>query len=210
MIKSSVSRLLFKMGQFTLLRRMFHSFYVKGIAANDYTAIIVNHSNFYDSLALFELQKKGILPKNTLAVMSKEGVENFPLFKSIGVLPISNPMKISEYKNILKSMRQCNVLIFPEGKENHLEKRPIQIEKGISSLLIKNPHHDLLFVSLYYSFTSNIRGTIACRMYAVPANKRPVEDMEGFIRKTMEEQLNLVKGDVIENDYDGYKNLWKH
>lgn len=208
MKKFNPSLFLFRTGQFILLQRMFSSLRVKSIHTDELVTIIVNHSNFYDSLVLFELQRKKLLPKKTLAVMNKEGLQQFPLFKSIGILPVSNPMKLSEYKMILSAMKDTNLLIFPEGKENHLEKRPIEIQSGTSALLKKNAHHGLLFVSLYYSFTKGIRAEIVCSMHYVSANKRPHSNLDVFIQKTMEEQLNNIKGDVIEHNYDGYEQIW--
>lgn len=210
MKKYKIARRFFSIGQTILLRRMFHQIYVKRVAVTSLTTIIVNHSNFYDSLILFELQKKQLLPHNIFAIMNKSGLEKFPLFKGVGILPVSEPMKLSEYKLILQQMKTNHLLIFPEGKEQHLEKRPIQIEPGVVELLKKNPQHHLLFVTLYYSYSSGIRGEIACQMHTVNQQACPSDNLQYFIERTMEQQLNLLKGDVINANYDDYETIWKH
>lgn len=199
---------MFGVGQRVLLRRMFGQFLIKGIQIEEPVTIIVNHSNFYDSLILFELQKRGILPKNTLAIITREGMEKVPLFKSIGVLPVSEPMKLSEYKNIVRAMKTKNLVIFPQGKEVHQEKRPIQIQNGLAALLDRNEQHGLMFVTMYYSFGSGIRGEVVCRMDYLPAVNRPKKELHSFIQVTMEQQLDIVKEDVINGQLNDYEKLW--
>lgn len=199
---------MFGVGQKFLLHRMFGQFLLKRPHIEEPVTIIVNHSTFYDSLILFELQKRGILPKDSLAIMTREGLEKVPLFNSIGVLPVSEPMRLSEYKNIVEVMKTKNLVIFPQGKEIHQEKRPLQIENGLAALLKRSEQHGLLFVSLYYSFGSGIRGQVVCRMNYLAAAKRPKEDLHSFIQVTMEQQLDIVKEDVINENLTDYERLW--
>lgn len=208
MKKHKVGRWFFRRGQYVLLRRMFGQFIVKSIHTDEAHTIIVNHSNFYDSLVLFELQHKGLLAENAYALMNRQGLEAFPFFKSLGVLPVSAPMKLSEYRDIMQTMKSSNIVIFPQGEEQHIEQRPLIIEAGTASLLEKNPQHGMLFVSLYYSFGSGVRAEIACRMHYVYANERPTEDLHGFIEQTMEQQLNKLREDVVCHNEDGYQSLW--
>lgn len=208
MVGNKLFTILFRIGQYSLLHRNFRQFKVKAIYTDEPLTIIVNHSNFYDSLVLFELQNKGLLPKNTVAIINRQGSERFPLFKAIGTIPVSTPMKLSEYKNILKTMKTNNLLIFPQGKELHLEQRPITIEPGVVSLVEKNPQHGLLFVSLYYSFGQGIREEIACHMHYIAAKNRPQTSLQIFIEQTMEQQLDLLKGHVIDGEFKGYQSLW--
>lgn len=208
MKKNKLVSSLFRIGQYTLIRRMFGQFMLKAIHVDEPVTIIVNHSSFYDSLVLFELQKKGHLPKNTVAIINKKGSEQFPLFKGIGTLPISSPMKLSEFKMILQVMQSSNLLLFPQGNEYHLEQRPLSIERGVVSLLNKNQQHGLLFVSLYYSYGGSIRGEIAVKMHYIAAKNRPSNNLQFFIERTMEQQLNELKTHVVTNSFEGYQRLW--
>ncbi|MBQ0138750.1 MAG: hypothetical protein KBT36_05590 [Kurthia sp.] len=208
MKKNKLVSALFHVGQYTLVRRMFGKFTVKAIHVDEPVTIIVNHSNFYDSLVLFELQKKGYLSKNTVAMINKKGAEQFPLFKGIGTVPVSSPMKLSEFKAILQVMKSNNLLVFPQGREFHLEQRPVKIEPGVISLLNKNPQHGLLFVSLYYSYGEGIRGEIASSMHYVSGRSRPIENLQRFIEGTMEQQLDELKEHVVTNQFEGYQRLW--
>lgn len=208
MKKHRVGKWFFRRGQYVLLRRMFGKFIVKSIHVDESHTIIVNHSNFYDSLVLFELQQKKLLTENAYALMTRQGIEKFPLFKSIGVLPLSTPMKLSEYKDIMQTMKTSNIVVFPQGEEQHLERRPVQIEAGTATLLEKNPQHGLLFVTLYYSFGSGIRAEIACRMHYTYANERPKVNLHAFIEETMEQQLDKLREDVVQQNVDGYRSLW--
>ncbi|GEK33373.1 1-acyl-sn-glycerol-3-phosphate acyltransferase [Kurthia sibirica] len=210
MKKNKHSQWFFRWGQRYLLKKAFHQLNVLHHTPTAPVLIVVNHSNFYDSLVLFELEQQNLLPNSVVAVMDKAGLDKHKLFNGLGVVPVSTPMKLSEYKQLISLMKQHSLLIFPQGKEEHIEKRPFSIEKGAASLLLKNPHHGILFVSLYYSYGAKPKGEIACRMLHIKAMDRPheLQDIQHFIETTMTAEVDHLKEDVIMKKFDSYTELW--
>ena len=210
MKSSKIVQWAFSIGQKRYLTKAFHQIYVQKQQYEEPLLVVVNHSNFYDSLLLFELQKHGYLPANLVAVMSANGIEQHRIFKGLGVIPVNQPMKLSQYKDMLAVMEKQPLLIFPQGKEEHQEKRPLTIEKGTAALLEKKQWHNVLFLTFYYSFTEQAGALVCCRSHFVAHHERPQRavDIQLFLQQMMTEQLNNVKRDVIDQQLDTYEPLW--
>lgn len=200
MERKKLSYSMFHIGQKLFLRRMFRSMQVKLSRIEQPSIIIVNHSSFYDALVLFELDRRGYLPKNRLVGMSAEGLQQFPIFKKLGTFPISQPIKLSEYKELLRLAKTHTIILFPQGVEEHAEKRPLTIQPGIERLMSRFPEYKLLFISIYYSFTDSLRGEIACQLTpkAQPVNMQDV----------MTTELEELKAHVVANNMKGFTRLW--
>lgn len=209
MKKNKLTQWFFRQGQRRLLQNAFFRLDVYTVTPQTPVLVLVNHSSFYDSLVLFELERSHILPPSIIAVMHAQGLTKHKIFRGLGVVPVSSPVKLSEFKQLVTLMHDHSLLLFPQGKEEHVEKRPLTIEKGAATLLAKHPQHGILFISLYYSFTDQKRGRIACRMHHVPATARPHQTtaLHSFIAQTMTEQLDVVKEHAIHQTFDGYIRL---
>ena len=198
----------FTIGQQLLLRRAFHRLDVKTVPFDTPSMIIVNHSSFYDSLVLFELQRKGKIPWEIAALMNAQNREKIPLFKALGTIPVSTPMKLSEYKQVKKTMQTESLLLFPQGKEEHLEQRPLTMQEGAAKLLTQNQTQGLLIIVIYYSFRSAIRAEIACSMRFISAAERPKFITNEYIEQQLLMELESLKEDVIHQSLKGYERLW--
>lgn len=200
MERKPLSYTMFTMGQTLLLRRMFRSMHVKLSRIEQPSIIIVNHSSFYDGLVLFELDRRGYLPENRIVGMSADGLKKFPMFKRLGAVAISQPIKLSEYKALLRLAKTHTIILFPQGVEEHAEKRPLTIQPGIERLMARFPHYSLLFISMYYSFTDSVRGDIACQL---TPKAQPVT-----MQQTMTAEIEALKASVVANDRNGFTRLW--
>ena len=200
MERKKLSYSMFHIGQKLFLRRMFRSMRVKLSQIEQPSIIIVNHSSFYDALVLFELDRRGYLPKNRIVGMSADGLKKFPIFKKLGTVPISQPIKLSEYKELLRLAQTHTIILFPQGVEEHAEKRPLTIQPGVERLMSRFPKYKLLFISIYYSFTDGVRGDIACQL---TPKAQPVN-----IQQMMTTEIDTLKASVITNDLKGFTRLW--
>lgn len=202
MIRKKSSLLFFQIGQRFMMRRMFQTMKVKLTTVTEPCMVVVNHSSFYDSLVLFELFKRGYLPSNIVAGMSEEGLRRFPLFKGIGTFPLSKPVKISEIKHMYTLAETHTITLFPQGVEEHQEKRPLTIQPGMEKILKRFPNHGILFISIYYSYTDGLKGEVACRMDYQPAAERT------SIEEGMTHYLDCLKKEVIVKEEEGFVRLW--
>lgn len=206
-MKRNMARKLFTVGQQLLLRRMFGEMYIQPKAFKQPAVVLVNHSSFYDGLVVFELIRKGYLPQNAVAVMDEGGQQSMPLFQHIGTIPVSQPMKLSEYKDMLKAMAHDTLVIFPQGMERHVEQRPMQLQNGIEGLLKKYPAHHVVCLSIYYTVSSHIRAELACKMDVLRADHRPEKWSLRDIETWMTGCLDELKTDVLRGDFERYVRL---
>lgn len=202
MIRKKSNLLFFQIGQRFMMRRMFQTMKVNLTTIQEPCMVVVNHSSFYDSLVLFELFKRGYLPSNIVAGMSADGLKKFPLFKGIGTFPISKPIKVSEIKQMYALAKTNTITLFPQGVEEHQEKRPLTIQPGMDKIISKFPQHGILYISIYYSYTDGLKGEVACRMDYQPASKRT------SIQEGMTYYLDCLKAQVIAKEEERFVRLW--
>lgn len=200
MKRKKLNMALFSVGQQLLLKRMFRTMAVSARIIKQPCIIVINHSSFYDALVLFELYQQGYLPKNTVVAMSAHGLKTVPLFRGLGVQPISKPIQLSEYKQLLQLAKTETLALFPQGVEQHQERRPLTLQRGIDTIMTRFPTYALLVVSIYYSFTDSLRGEIACRL---TLKTQPIS-----IEQVMTEELEQLKYAVVNNQMKGFVQLW--
>lgn len=206
-MKRNIARRFFTVGQQLLLRRMFREMYVQPKAFKLPAIVLVNHSSFYDGLVVFEMIRKGYLPQNSTAVMDEAGQQSMPLFQHIGTIPVSHPMKLSEYKGMLQAMAHETLVIFPQGMERHVEQRPLQLQAGIEGLLKKYPAHHVVCLSIYYTVGSHIRAELACKMDVLRAEHRPEKWSLDDIETWMTGCLDELQVDVVNRSFERYVRL---
>lgn len=207
MMKRDIARAFFTVGQQLLLKRMFNEMYIQRAPFKLPAVILVNHSSFYDGLVVFECIRQGIFPKNTTAVISAAGQQSMPLFQHIGTVRVSQPMKLSEYKNILQVMVDDTLVIFPQGEERHLEQRPLGLQPGIEGMLKKYPQHNVVCLSIQYALRGHIRAELACRMDVLRADQRPkkwsLQDIEAWMTSCVDQ----LKADIVNERIERYERL---
>ncbi|UZW65126.1 lysophospholipid acyltransferase family protein [Priestia flexa] len=117
------------------LKKQFYRIYIdmEEVENNKPALFIANHSSWWDSLISFYVNRV-LLKHDSYAMMSEEGMKSFPFFKKIGAFSVNQ----ASPKHIMKSLlyarellrEKKGVWIFPQGKEEHLEKRPLQFSDG--------------------------------------------------------------------------------
>ncbi|MFC7321373.1 lysophospholipid acyltransferase family protein [Halobacillus campisalis] len=139
------------------LKHHFHNIYVKNSTKkpmNKRTLFMVNHSSWWDSLVIFFLNEQ-IIRSDAYGMMHEEGIRRFPFFRKIGMYSINT----DDRKHLLESLRYSvdllhhdkTVWIFPQGEEQHLEKRPLGFYSGASYISQKVEQLSIVQVSIYYS-----------------------------------------------------------
>lgn len=215
MIKKS-SRTEFMLGHYLTwqLKKHFYRVHVKNEYASSNRAklYLMNHSSWWDGLIVFYLNRY-LMQEEAYAMMSKDGIEKFSFFSRIGAFPVDP----SSPKSLIRSLQfadqklkeKNSVWIFPQGKEEHLEKRPLSFMNGPAYLAEKNQDIDVIPVSAYYTFRHDQRPelfiSIGPAVKQSEINDKNRNEKSDIFRQALEESLNQVKADVINEDIDLYK-----
>ncbi|MFG6149104.1 lysophospholipid acyltransferase family protein [Halobacillus sp. B23F22_1] len=115
---------------------------------------IVNHSSWWDALIIFFLNDQ-VVQSDAYGMMHEEGIRRFPFFRKIGVYSMNS----KDRRHLLSSLsystelleRDKTVWMFPQGDEQHLEKRPLEFSNGASYIAERAEGVHVIPVSLYYS-----------------------------------------------------------
>ncbi|WP_210610645.1 lysophospholipid acyltransferase family protein [Priestia flexa] len=145
------------------LKKQFYRIYIdmeEAVENNQPTLFIANHSSWWDSLISFYINRV-LLKHDSYAMMSEEGINSFPFFRKIGAFSV-NP---ASPKHVMKSLlyarellrEKKSVWIFPQGKEEHLEKRPLQFSDGPAFIMLKEKSVQAIPIAYCYSFRHDQR-----------------------------------------------------
>ncbi|AJD91216.1 hypothetical protein JMA_18990 [Jeotgalibacillus malaysiensis] len=196
------------------LKKHFYRVYVKNEYQSSERAklYIMNHSSWWDGLIVFYLNRY-LFQEDAYAMMSKDGIEKFSFFSKIGAFPVDP----SSPKSLIRSLQfadqklkeKKSVWIFPQGKEEHLEKRPLSFMNGPAYLAEKNQDAEIIPVIAYYTFRHDQRPelfiSIGHPVRNEVTNKLKRNEKSDLLRQALEESLNQVKADVISENIDHYK-----
>ncbi|WP_064091312.1 lysophospholipid acyltransferase family protein [Rossellomorea aquimaris] len=171
--------------------------------------ILANHSNWWDGLMIFYLNQY-VVKEDSYAMMSQKGIEDFSFFRKIGAFSV-NPESPKDLIVSLRFAEKClseqkTVWIFPQGKEEHLEKRPLSFMKGPSYLLEKKPEVDVTFVTFYYTFHHNQRPELYIQLRNVDSKllfrqeHHTRIEQTNSIRMLLEQQLDELRDNIINNN----------
>ncbi|WP_404403363.1 lysophospholipid acyltransferase family protein [Jeotgalibacillus malaysiensis] len=196
------------------LKKHFYRVFVKNdhVSSDTPKLYIMNHSSWWDGLIVFYLNRY-LLKEDAYAMMSKDGIENFSFFSKIGAFPVDPDSPKSLIRSLQfadqKLKEKKSVWIFPQGKEEHLEKRPLSFMNGPAYLAEKNQDVEIIPVSAYYTFRHDQRPELFISI-GTPVRNENIEKMNrneksDFFRRTLEESLNQVKTDVINENIHDYK-----
>ncbi|MBD8032157.1 lysophospholipid acyltransferase family protein [Solibacillus merdavium] len=170
---------------------------------------IANHSSWWDGLLLFELEQRGYIP-NLFVMVDEQGIKKFPIFQWIGAYSVNqqNPKHIIESIRYTKSLLQDgkNICIFPQGKEWHLEQRPLYFQQGAAMIAKQMKGISVVPITFYYTFRNERKAEVWIDI-GKPIqyeDKWSREQMTQYFEEVVTEQLNALKKDVVQNDYTSF------
>lgn len=176
--------------------------------------ILANHSSWWDGLMVFYLNHY-VIKEDSYAMMSRKGMEEFSFFRKIGAFSV-NP---DSPKDLLSSLKfaetrlqqKKTVWIFPQGKEEHLEKRPLSFMSGPGFLIERNPGIKVTMVTFYYTFRHDQRPELFIRIFEENGDhsKQSRKELTDSLRTIMEKRLDSLKADIIKEDLSSFQLLLK-
>ncbi|MDZ5711927.1 lysophospholipid acyltransferase family protein [Jeotgalibacillus haloalkalitolerans] len=177
---------------------------------------IMNHSSWWDGLIVFYLNRY-LLHEDAYAMMSRDGIEKFTFFSKIGAFPVDPESP----KSLIRSLQfadqllkdQKSVWIFPQGKEEHLDKRPLSFMNGPAYLAEKNPDAEIIPVSACYTFRHDQRPelfiTIGQPIQSEALTSLNRKEKSDVLRQSLEQSLDQMKADIINEELHHFKGFVK-
>ena len=208
--KNKVAMRMFRFVQQKLMKRSFAHICIKADFPMPSNALyIANHSSWWDGLLLFELEQRGYIP-NLFVMVDEQGIKKFPIFQWIGAYSVNqqNPKHIIESIRYTKSLLQDgkNICIFPQGKEWHLEQRPLYFQQGVAMIAKQVKDVPVVPITFYYTFRNERKAEVWIWI-GKPIqyeDKWSREQMTQYFEEVVTEQLNALKKDVVQNDYTSF------
>lgn len=176
--------------------------------------ILANHSSWWDGLMVFYLNHY-VIKEDSYAMMSQKGMEDYSFFRKIGAFSV-NPDSPKDLVSSLKFAEKClqqkkTVWIFPQGKEEHLEMRPLSFMNGPGFLIERNPGIKVTMVTFYYTFRHDQRPELFIRISEENGNhsNQSRKKLTDSLRTNMEMRLDSLKTDIIQEDLSRFHLLLK-
>lgn len=180
------------------------------------TLFIINHSSWWDPLMIFYLNEQ-VLKTDGYGMMHKEGIQRYPFFRKIGAYSIDP----DDRKHLIHSLKYSTTLlkrgksvwIFPQGSEQHLEKRPLDFFTGISYIIKKCPEAQIVPVSLYYSLEHSKKPNAYIQL-GEPLQRENYEglsrqDMTRYFEHEATEQLDGLKDLIVNEKHERFREIGK-
>ncbi|MYL34784.1 glycerol acyltransferase [Pontibacillus yanchengensis] len=200
-----------------LARFHFQNVYINGAppSSSKRTLFLVNHSAWWDPIIIFLLNQH-IFHGESYAMMHEEGIKKVPIFRRLGAFSINrnNP------KDILNSLKYAseqlnhghNVWIFPQGDEQHLEKRPLEFSNGAAYITEKTKEVQVIPIAIYYTFQSTRKAyvyiSIGESIFPSHYNHLKKEARTQFFEEHCTTLLDQLKQRIILNKTDSFRRFY--
>ncbi|MDE5412078.1 lysophospholipid acyltransferase family protein [Alkalihalobacterium chitinilyticum] len=177
------------------------------------TLFLLNHSSWWDGLISFHLAKT-LFSIDSYAMMEEKGLVTFPFFKRLGAFSIH----LQSVKEIVSSLRHAEQLLlqnkgiwmFPQGKEEHLEKRPLSFKNGAAYLIEKVPAVQVVPITYYYTFSGQQLPNLyihAGKELVFSGKRNSRKQLTTLLEAIVTKQLDQQRHDVIHHLTNQYNVL---
>ncbi|MCP3026309.1 lysophospholipid acyltransferase family protein [Halobacillus sp. A5] len=150
---------------------------------------LINHSSWWDALVIFFLNEQ-IVRSDAYGMMHEEGIRRFPFFKKIGVYSMNSGDRRHLTASLAYSQKLLSenktVWMFPQGDEQHLEKRPLQFSNGAAYIEEHTNDINIIPVSLYYSLEHTRKPNVYAQL------GRPI-DRSRYIHHSRKEKTRVFE-----------------
>lgn len=204
-----------------LIKRRFHSLEVSGIEnlrnnLNKSPLITyANHSSWWDGLILYEIFSH--FDFENYVLMEEKQLKNLQLFRKLGAFSIirEDSRKAVESINyavkILKENPKANLWIFPQGKIQPNDVRPLNFFNGISKIILKSTDCNAIPVALRFEFLKKFKPECFVKIGEMKRfqkiSKNESKTLTKSFQVNVESLLEDLKADIIKNKLQNYKKL---
>ncbi|MCS6874287.1 MAG: lysophospholipid acyltransferase family protein [Pyrinomonadaceae bacterium] len=202
-----------------LIDRRFNTLRVAGLENLDLVEnlpclVYANHSSWWDGLIAYEISLHTKL--DWFVMMQESQLRKYFFFRWLGAfsVPKHSPkqaLKSLEYaSNLMKQNKRCAILIFPQGKIEPNDIRPIKIQSGV--VRIVQAVEDLILVPLAfrYEFLEDFKP----EAFAKVGNSEVIRGtgvskstLKAKMQQELTELLDSIRNDILQGKFDEYKRL---
>lgn len=218
--KNGLANGLFGMYHSRLLKNHFYRIHLAGkinlseINSDLPVIFYANHSNWWDGFIAYLLTSR-ILKADDYLMMDIEQMQKYKFFKYVGVFSVNrndakDAMKSLNYAaDILRNSKRY-LWIFPQGKMQVQDRRPIEFFGGTAKLAEKLGSVNLLPVAIRYEFLMEQRPEAFVSIGKPDVFESSVpKDLTGKLQGKLTDLLDELKRKVTEGNISDFETIFK-
>lgn len=204
-----------------LFKRRFHSLQVSGLdnlrAKDPEIPLVVfaNHSSWWDGLAAFEISRAARL--DSYIMMEEKQLKKLQLFRKLGAFSVirENPREAFKSLNyaveLLKNDCRRTLWIFPQGKIESNDLRPLKFYRGLSRIVEKIGRCQVACCAMRYEFLSEFKPQIFIKiglLEIITADRNfKTEQKTSEFENTLARILDEMRSQIEVKDFEGYRDI---
>lgn len=173
-----------------------------------------SHYCFHDGQVAYYICRKGF---DANFYMMIEELYKFPILSKIGGFSVEKNSSLAlnsiNYAAELLKNRDNMVWIFPQGKVLPPDFRPIKFESGLSSIVNKVKHVNLIPVAVKFVFVRQYKPEIFAEVGEPLIIDNGVSDKKAFTKQLEDNftYMNDVQNkNISQGEFDGYESLYEN
>jgi len=184
------------------LRKHFHRVHLYDLKAlphdpNQSTLYVANHSSFWDGIVINHLVRRH-RPQPLYCMIEIEQVREHPFFRRVGGFSIDRAdrrdgAKAIDYAVQLLTRQPSALLIFPQGKIEPSDMRPLRFQSGVAHLIERIRGVRVVPLALRYEFWKEQRPECLIGIGAIAGNVRGSSTCLRELERFIEMQLDVLK-----------------
>lgn len=211
---------IFKLYNRNLIRRRFNALRVSGLRNLHKSKtlpylIYSNHSSWWDGLIAFEISLHTDL--DWFVMMEEKQLKKYFFFRWLGAFSIvkqnpSEALKSIQYViDLMKENSNRAILIFPQGRIEPNDLRPIKFESGIVRIIQKVENLVLVPMAFRYEFLYDYKPEVFARIGEPKVFKKNSSEDRSILKKQLQAQLTKLiddlRSDIVFNRTEAYEKL---
>ncbi|GAE27765.1 phospholipid/glycerol acyltransferase [Halalkalibacter wakoensis JCM 9140] len=210
--KSIIFQKAFHLYNVRLLKKSFYSIYLyeqERFQPDRPVLFLLNHSSWWDGLVSYFLSQS-IISSDSYVMMSEEGLTKYPFFRKLGAYSVTRQtisglkQSLTYTETLLKGNK--SIWMFPQGEEQHLEKRPLHFQEGAAFLAKRLTDLTVVPITYYYSFGHEQQPDLYIQIgsairYSQDSSRK---QLTSVFETTVTNQLNKQRGCIIDKKIGHY------
>ncbi len=216
--KNRIFNKIFALYNRNLIKRRFNALRVCGLETFEQDVglpllVYANHSSWWDGLIIYEISRRTRF--DWFVMMEEKQLKRYFFFRWLGAFSVvrgdvEEALESIKYvAELMTQKKDVAVLIFPQGKIEPNDLRPIKIESGVASIIRRVREVATVPVALRYEFLGDFKPEVFVKIGELDVIDKP--QSKSVLKKQMQNKLTSLldelKTDIILSDLKKYKRL---
>ena len=220
--KSGVFKRLFGIYYSRLLKRHFYRIHLTGenslsTRSPDYPTILyANHSNWWDGFIAYFLTSK-LWNCDDYLMMDIEQLKRYSAFKYLGVFSIERASANETLKSInyaVSLLKNTNryLWIFPQGKMEVQDFRPIEFLSGITKIAEKIGRVNLIPIAFRYEYIMEQRPEVFIKIGepdVINNGQEIKKDFTNYLKGKLITELHVLRESVLNKNFLSFRTVFR-